>query len=805
MGTSSDGQAKCVAPLISGYTYTLCSSSLRPDAIAKEGTCRTSLGLVGGVPIKSEATLQALINCVNGHGGPSWMGSGSANGAFCSGAVTYKYGQEIFGVSQGIPYDFGNLQPTRSKTAECPVGYNQVLGSDGSIDHCVQLATCGCKTPNPMDIISGDHGLPPQVDIALSAASPLEFTRSYSSSAYYRPVNAANPQTVAFSAALALNLDWNVMPGFGDFWRHTYDRKIVVESLPYMVASALRPDGTSKHFRADGSSILNQDGSNDTLLPLKDAQGNPTGWIYTSDDAIEIYAATGELWSITTRSGRSMSMVYSLAGPGQVAGLLLEVDDDVGHFLKFAYDGEYRVTSVTDTAGNIYQYGYSGDAQLSSVTYPGGASRTYLYNENPQNRNGGAYGVTGILDEASQRIATYGYPGSAGQAYTEHAGGIDHYERAVVDATHVSITDPLGATRNYTVQSVGGVSRIASVIQPAGFGSLAGTSSKTFDSVGNVASIDDFDGHRSCRNSDATRLLEGTRVEGLATTVSCESVTGSGASLPAGGRKISTQWHPDWRLQTRVAEPGRITTFVYNGQPDPTAGNAIASCAPSTALLPNGKPIVVLCARVERATLDTDGSQGFSANLDASVVERRTTYTYNARGQVLTATDAGHHATIYAYYESPTGSASTGDLQSVKNAAGHLTTFDAYDKNGLALQTTDPNGVVTTMTYDGRRRPTSVSIASAGAVQKTTYTYNPSGDLTQITTPDGRSITNDYDAGHRLISVTDGAGNKVTYILDNAGNRVSEQVKDASGTLASSIARLYDALGRIYNLAGVAQ
>src|SRR5207237_52633 len=115
-------------------------------------------------------------------------------------------------------------------------------------------------------------------------------------------------------------------------------------------------------------------------------------------------------------------------------------------------------------------------------------------------------------------------------------------------------------------------------------------------------------GRRSCYLSDPTRNVETTRVEGLANTVTCSSVTGSGATLPSGSRKTSTQWHPDWRLRAKVAEPGKLTTYVYNGQPDPFNGNAIASCAPSTALLPDGKPIVVLCKQVEQATTDANGS-----------------------------------------------------------------------------------------------------------------------------------------------------------------------------------------------------
>ena len=107
-----------------------------------------------------------------------------------------------------------------------------------------------------------------------------------------------------------------------------------------------------------------------------------------------------------------------------------------------------------------------------------------------------------------------------------------------------------------------------------------------YDAAGNLTSKDDFTNQRTCYANDLVRNLESARVEGLANTVDCTTVTSAGAVLPANSRKTSSQWHPDWRLQTRVAEPGRITTLVYNGQSDPTAGGAVASCAPASALLP---------------------------------------------------------------------------------------------------------------------------------------------------------------------------------------------------------------------------
>ena len=70
---------------------------------------------------------------------------------------------------------------------------------------------------------------------------------------------------------------------------------------------------------------------------------------------------------------------------------------------------------------------------------------------------------------------------------------------------------------------------------------------------------------------------------------------------------------PTGRLPVKVAEPGRLVTSVYEGQPDPFNGDALASCAPATARLPDDKPIAVLCKRVKQATTDADGHLGMAA------------------------------------------------------------------------------------------------------------------------------------------------------------------------------------------------
>ena len=271
-------------------------------------------------------------------------------------------------------------------------------------------------------------------------------------------------------------------------------------------------------------------------------------------------------------------------------------------------------------------------------------------------------------------------------------------------------------------------------------------------------------------------------------------------ATPKGSRKISSQWLPDWRLVTKSAEAGRIITNVYNGQPDPLNGGTLAACAPATALLPDGKPIAVLCRRVEQATSDTDGSLGFAAPL-AAMPTRAQRWTYNQDGQVLThdgpRTDVAD-VSYYAYYSDTTADHTRGDLQALTNAAGHVSNYLRYNAAGQLLTMVDPNGVTTTNTYDLRQRLTSATVGGL----TTTYGYDLAGQLVRVTSPDGAYIGYAYDAAHRLIAAFDNLGNRIDHTLDAAGQRLAERINDDGGVLRRQLTRSFDALGRPQQIIG---
>ncbi|WP_457336360.1 hypothetical protein [Rhizobacter sp. P5_C2] len=266
-----------------------------------------------------------------------------------------------------------------------------------------------------------------------------------------------------------------------------------------------------------------------------------------------------------------------------------------------------------------------------------------------------------------------------------------------------------------------------------------------------------------------------------------------GADLPPGARKTSTRWHPDWSLKVQEAEPRRITTWIYNGQPDPFEGSTIARCAPSTGVLLDGKPIAVLCKQVEQRTTDDNGQWGFDAVRVPGSVDRVQRWTYNAIGQKLTAASPETGTTVWGYHADETADHRPTDLASETTSDGRVTRYTRYDRLGRLLESIDPNGIVTLQAHDLRGRLLSRNVGG----RTTRYTYDAAGQLKRLTLPDGSWVGWDYDDAHRKVAVYDDQGHRIDYLLDKASNKVGENVQDPGGGLRRTLRNIVDALGRV--------
>jgi YD repeat-containing protein len=607
-------------------------------------------------------------------------------------------------------------------------------------------------------------------------------------------------------------------------WLGSFDRRIVVFSTVGTGYSAIaqRESGQLMPYPLKADSL-------DRMIDRRTDQTRPPGWDFYDgrSSALEVYTSGGALSSIHRADGQKQSLTYSDASTApEVApwpGLLIRVMDSFGRQLSFAYDSAGRIKRLEDPNSRTYRYEYDSFGNLEFVRYPldGGSAQTsrqyhYEYAALPN-------ALTGITDEANWRFAQFVYDPSGFAKETRHWAetgvAADEYTLQYTSSTYV--TDPRGSRLTYGLQAVAGTPRVKSRSQPAGSGCNASTSSVTYDDANaNALSRVDFSNRKTCYAYDtvanAQKNLETVRVEGFEGAAACPAdlasyVVPSTLAADKPQRKISTQWHPGWRLESRVAEPKLITTSVYNGQADPISGQVL-TCAPADALLPDASPIAVLCRRTEQPTSDATGSLGFAAVSDGAARTRN--YSYNRWGQRLTEnrprTDVADVST-WAYYADTSTVAGAehtlGDLKSMTNPAGHRTDYLRYDKAGRLLKSRAANGVVTEITYTPRGWVDVVTVTPSvsGVPQLTDHDYWPTGLLKRVTQPDGSRTAYTYDGAHRLTDVTDTAGNTVHYTLDEMGNRKGEDLKDPGGALARSITRIFDDLNRPQNVTGAPQ
>lgn len=441
----------------------------------------------------------------------------------------------------------------------CPAGYEPNYYTSPAYRYCfrnafVQPPACrkgACPTPNPIDPLNGAK-LRTEVDYQ-SASGLLSLVRHYHGYGHARR-------------------DLSRFPLMGDYWWFNYERRLFINDTATPPFAYLdRHDGSTTIFKQEGAQWMPMFDVTEKLSYTAATTSNPGFWTYkTRNNDLETYDNTGRLLKITRLDGTYAEIKYNSKQN------ISEIVDSFGRKITLKYNDDLTaLQGFFNPAGSYSAYllspvaGPSGKT-ISEVTYADGKRKRYTYGQGSSGAT--ATSLTGIYDENNNRYATFEYSMFGNAVNSELAGGVEKYL-----IWPNSVLRPTGERLYYTTENIAGMLRVTEERD-----AYNPSRKKTFayDAAGNLTSKDDFTGKRTCYANDLARGLESARVEGLTNTVDCATVTPTSATLPANSRKISTQWHPDWRLESRVAEPGKITTYVYNGQSDPTAGGAVVSCAP---------------------------------------------------------------------------------------------------------------------------------------------------------------------------------------------------------------------------------
>jgi YD repeat-containing protein len=639
-------------------------------------------------------------------------------------------------------------------------------GFEGGVPASVPGKNMGGGTPTVGDPINPSNGSKYQEDTDYQGGKWLIFSRYY-------------------------NSQLGITSEMGTKWRHSFDRFLSTPSNPNggppNAIALFRPDGSQENFTEANGVWTGDTALIDSLTEIDNGQGVATG--YTLFNGVqrttETYNAAGVLQSVVDETGQGITLTYSTAStPSSVApfaGLLLTVTDPHGRQLKFTYNSAGKVHQVIQPDGGVLTYGYDSTGDLTSVEYPDTSTRQYVYNESALTGGANLVGaLTGMVDEAGVRYASTTF-NSAGLAISSTFAGSAYQTQVTYNSDgSASVQFPLGhsATMGFTVAN--GFNRTSSLNQPCGPDCGQPSQSLTYDANGYPASKTDFNGNLTKTQYDAYGLLE-------------QQIDASGSTNQ---RTTITQWNTTLRVplaRTVINASGTIVSseqWFYNA-----LGQTLARCEidPTNSTVPG-----YACSN--------------SGTVPAGV--RRWTYTYCTAvdtsqcpivGLMLTATGPRTdtaQTTTYSYYMASSatncgtpGAAcyQAGDLHTVTDAQGHVTTIASYDANGRATRITDGNGINTDMTYTPRGWLASRSVGGA----TTSFTYTPYGAVQTVTDADGVTTTYGYDAAHRLVKITDAQGNYTQYTLDAAGNKTAEQVYDTSGTLHKSLTRSFNTLGQL--------
>jgi hypothetical protein len=393
----------------------LCSTSGGGDTCGPTGPTFNAT-LSGAVRLNSTFDLAVAVNTGVNDGGPSgpqFSGSGSVN-------IAVQIDPSFPNASQ-YSVTYGANVPT--------------LASAKDLGGCFPGAPfCG----EPINVGTGNE-FERVNDYQTVGENTLSFTRYYNSLG-----DIYNPSTFATS--------------LGGNWRSSYDRYLKV-STPTMIM-AERADGQVPSFTWTGSTW-----TADSDVDIKLVQSGSTWTLIDHDDSVETYTAISAneaiLTSIKARNGYTQTLSYN--GGNQ----LTSVTDSYRRSLSFAYSNGL-LSTVTAPDGLVLSYGYN-----SSGINPGVNDRLVSvgYSTNPPTSQSYVYenasfplALTGIIDENSNRFATWTYDSSGRATSSQHAGGADRTTITYNDSDGSrTVTNALGEREIYRFTVLQGVPKVAGI------------------------------------------------------------------------------------------------------------------------------------------------------------------------------------------------------------------------------------------------------------------------------------------------------------------------------------------------------
>ncbi|MGY0006270.1 DUF6531 domain-containing protein [Micromonospora sp. I033] len=593
-----------------------------------------------------------------------------------------------------------------------------------------------------------------------------------------------------------------VTDALGGISRYTYDglgrTSTITDPNGTVVRYTYDSDGRpTEVVDGTGSEVTGYD-ERGNVTSMTDAAGNVTRYGYdlldrrtSTVDAAEAetstsYDPTGRV--VSTKDAMGAITKYEYDG----AGRLVAIIDPLGNAIRYEYDAAGRMVKKILPTGGVFVYAYDADGRKTSETTPAGLVTRYEYatGNQPVRVIDPRGGITRHEYDAQGRETKRTSPGggvrtmeydAAGQltAVTDPNGGVTRYTYDKA-GNLVTMTDAKKAVTRYTYDAGG---RQTEVTDP-----LGRVTKQTWDAAGNRTSLTDPSGRTLRMEYDKRgRLTKRTAADGATVSFDYDAV-GRRTSMTdnAGttrytydkvGRLLTTTRPDDSVVSAKYDAAGRRTSLTYpdgqtvsygynangwlTGLSDPRAGDV------SYQLDADGRPVAEKLPDSWSRTYRYDGgllagytevrngAPAFDTTLnrdaDGRVVQhieptpgKRANYTYDAAGQLLSATGepSGTISSTYDAVGNRTSITRGGvTTQLTYDAADQLTAADTGDKHvayrydgaGRLLERNDPNDLLT-IAYDSFGLPKSFTESGGSVTQTNAVGYDGDGLPTQVAT-----------------------------------------------------------------------
>jgi RHS repeat-associated protein len=565
----------------------------------------------------------------------------------------------------------------------------------------------------------------------------------------------------------------------------------------------LKPDGTVITVAGGGPSPIQQGipATQANLLALRAMAPGPDG---------SIYIVRGDATDVVLR--------VSPAFPGFEGTQTVIASPDGGQLYVFDADGKHLQTLSTLTSAVLFEYGYDANGRLSTITQKTGGidNVTIIQHDasgNPTriigpfgqvttlavDANGFLNGITNPAGEAIQLtsdggglLQSYTDPRSKTSTFTYDAdgrllqdadplGGAQNLVRATNgDTFTVTRTTTLGRTTTYATQNLAGNVQVRTITEPDT------TQSQSQEQ------IDAGTSHVSSPEGTSSDMVMGPDPRfGMQSPVTTSKVitTPGGLSLAASGKLTASLSDP--------ADPFSLTsltqTFAINGRT--IVRDYDASTRTLTTTSPSGRTSSLTIDSLGRvvsrqaANLEPTSASYDSRGRMATITRgsggnaRTIGFTYNAQGFVASITDPDSRTVQFTY--------DTAGRATAKSFPATSTVNLTYDAAGNLIAFTPPGRPAYTFAYSDRNELTQFVPPAVAGTGPTTYAYNVDKQLTDLSRPDGKTISLGYDAFGRLASRAL-AENGVTTTTDTFAYDTAGRISSVSRSNGVTVTHLYD-------------